>query len=179
MSGAPPSARSFEIIETADLIRLAAIAQARIDAGFRRHPAKRALYEGRLLGLCLCQGAADHFLRPDKSAGVHDFDLWAFFARPAGASLWNRKPFTADFGPSKFGRSPLDPAKYVGRRVDVLWRDIAVRMGEAPTAAIRRYFEEPHTASARALQAKAAVLVWPDDQIGEILWRPRLSSSAA
>ncbi|RTL89845.1 MAG: hypothetical protein EKK29_02835 [Hyphomicrobiales bacterium] len=172
MSRAPLGARSFETIEIVDLRRLAAIARARIDAAFLRHPAKRALYEGRLLGLCLCQGAADHFLRPDESAGVHDFDLWAFFARPAGASLWNRKPFTADFGPSKFGRSPLDPAKYSGRRVDVLWRDIAAWTDETPTAAMRRYFEEPRTASAKALRSKAAVLVWPDERIGEILWRP-------
>lgn len=172
MSKAPLSARSFETIELSDLRRLAAIAQARIEAAFVKHPQKRALYEGRLLGLCLCQGAADHFLAPDKSAGVHDFDLWAFFAATPGVRLWNRKPFTADFGPSKFGRSPRDPAKYAGRRVDVLWRDVATRPQEAPVDAIRRYFAEPRTASARALRLKAALLVWPEERAGEILWRP-------
>ncbi len=179
MSKAPLSARSFETIEVADLHRLAAIALARIDAAFEKHPRKRALYKHRLLGVCLCQGAADHYVDPERSRGVHDFDLWAFFARPTGAHLWNRKPFTADFGPSKFGRSPLDPAKYAGRRVDVLWRDLPAQMDEAPAALIRRYFEEPRTASARALRSKAAILVWPDDRTGEILWRPDFTLSAA
>ncbi|PPD46141.1 MAG: hypothetical protein CTY15_01835 [Methylocystis sp.] len=167
MSKAPTSARSFETIEIADLHRLAAIARERIDAAFDRRPARRALYEGRLLGLCLCQGAADHFLDPAASDGVHDFDVWAFFARRPEARLWNRKPFTADFGPSKFGRSPLDPKRYEGRRVDVLWRCI-----EGEGDAIRRYFAEDQTESARALRLKAAVTVLPAERVGEAIWRP-------
>jgi hypothetical protein len=172
VSLAPRGARSFETIELGDLHRLGSVALARIDAAFTQRPAKRALYEGRLLGVCLCQGAADHYVDPVSSRGVHDFDLWAFFARPVGGKLWNRKPFTADFGPSKFGRSPLDPARYAGRRVDVLWRDVTVIAEEAPAASLRRYFEEPRTASARALRLKAAVLVLPEHSAGEVLWRP-------
>jgi hypothetical protein len=172
MSLAPRGARSFETIETVDLHRLAAIVLARLDAAFERRPAKRALYEGRLLGLCLCQGAADHFADPAAGAGVHDFDIWAFFARRPDARLWNRKPFTADFGPSKFGRSPLDPARYEGRRVDVLWRCIPATAEESPFDAIRRYFAEPRTASAKALRRKAAALAWPPEYAGAMVWRP-------
>lgn len=172
MSKAPRDARSFEIIEIADLHRLAGIAQARIEAAFARHPQKRGLYDGHLLAICLCQGAADHFLNPAASAGVHDFDMWAFFRRRPGARLWNRKPFTADFGPSKFGRSPLDPARYEGRRVDVLWRCIPAEADEDAGAALRRYFAEPRTASAKALRLKAAVMAWPPEGAGEVIWRP-------
>lgn len=172
MSQAPRDARSFETIEPADLLLLAEIALARIDAAFDRQPQKRALHDGRLLGLCLCQGAADHYLAPVASRGVHDFDLWAFYARRPEARLWNRKPFTADFGPSKFGRSPLDPARYSGRRVDVLWRCIPVEDGEDARDAIRRYFAAPRTASAKALRLKSAVMAWPAERAGEIVWRP-------
>jgi hypothetical protein len=170
MSHAPRSARSFGTIDRADLHRLAELVLARIDVAFDKHPQKRALYEGRLLGLCLCQGAADHYLDLAQSRGVHDFDVWAFFARRPEARLWNRKPFTADFGPTKFGRSPLDPAKYSERRIDVLWRCISAE-GDA-TEAIRRYFAEGRTASAKALRLKAAVIVWPQKGAGEIVWRP-------
>jgi hypothetical protein len=172
MSQAPRAARSFETIERDDLLRLAAVAQARLAAAFERQPEKR-LYAANLLAICLCQGAADHFVDPAASAGVQDFDLWAFFARPQGAKpLWNRKPFAADFGPSKFGRNPLDPKKYAGRRVDVLWRDIPVDGGD-PMAALRAYFDAPRTASARALRRKSVVLVWPAARAGEIVWRGR------
>jgi hypothetical protein len=171
MSRAPLLARSFEAIEVADLRWLASLARQRIDAAFARHPEKRARYEGALLAICLCQGGADHFLNPAASAGVHDFDMWAFFARQPGARLWNRKPFTADFGASRFGKSPLDPVKYAGRRVDVLWRCIPSEGGEARDA-IRRYFAEGRTASARALRLKAAIMAWPLEGAGEIVWRP-------
>jgi hypothetical protein len=171
MSQAPRSARSFETIERADLHRLAELALARIDAIFEKHPQKRALYEGRLLGLCLCQGAADHYLALAQSEGVHDFDLWAFFARRPEARLWNRKPFTADYGPSKFKRSPRDSARFSGRRVDVLWRCLPAE-GVDPVDAIRAYFAEAQTASARALRLKATVMAWPSEKAGEIVWRP-------
>jgi hypothetical protein len=172
MSKAPESARAFETIEIADLRRLAEIALARIGAAFERHPKKRALYDGRLLGICLCQGGADHFLKPAARAGVHDFDMWAFYRRRPHARLWNRKPFAADFGPSKFGRSPLDPTRYSGRRVDVLWRCIPAAEDEDSLDAIRRYFAEPRTASAKALRSKAAVLAYPEERAGEVVWRP-------
>ena len=171
MSKAPPAARSFEIIDRDDLCRLAAVAQARLAAAFEKNPHKRTAYAASLLAMCLCQGAADHFVDPAAGGGVHDFDVWAFYRRPpsGAARLWNRKPFAADFGPSKFGRSPLDATRYAGRRVDVLWRDIEA--GDDPLVSVKAYFETPRTASARALRRKAVVLIWPGERVGEILWR--------
>jgi hypothetical protein len=170
MSLAPRAARSFETIDRDDLQCLATIAQARLATAFDRLPERKQTHEKGLLAICLCQGAADHCVDPATSAGVHDFDLWAFYRRPPGAKpLWNRQPFTADFGPSKFGRSPLDTNRYAGRRVDVLWRDIPA--GEDAFAAVYAYFATPRTASARALRQKSVVLVWPTAHVGDVIWR--------
>jgi len=69
---------------------------------------------------CLCQGAALHYA--DGANGVEDFDVWSFYAEhPDGPfpARWRRP---ADFGPSKSGRFPGDPAHYQGRRVDLMGR---------------------------------------------------------
>jgi hypothetical protein len=161
-------ARSLERIEVADLSRLAALA-ADAEAGlFARNPRRSGWYAGRLLGRALCQGAALHYV--DAKNGVKDFDVWSFYAQHGDGPFPARWRGTRDFGPSKFGRSPGDPPRYSGRRVDLLGRSLPAAPGTDPADAIRRYLTARPTASARALAGKAVVLIEPQNRVGEIVW---------
>jgi hypothetical protein len=160
--------RSLARIEVADLLRLAALA-ADAEAGlFRKNPDGSGRYAGRLLGRALCQGAALHYV--NEHNGVKDFDVWSFYAQYDDWPFPARWRRTRDFGPSKFGRYPGDPPHYCGRRVDLLGRSLPAAPGTDPADAIRRYLAAGRTTSAKALGAKAAVLIDPHNRVGEVVW---------
>jgi hypothetical protein len=179
MSNAPRSARSFEKIEQPDLVRLGEIAFEVLKRELDRQHGIAEMDECQLINICLCQGAAEHYLNYESrtSCGVNDFDVWAFFYPDEMQKIerfGNREPATADFGPSKFGRSPLDPKKFKGRRVDVFWRAIP-EDGPAldPDGPVRAYFHGSKSATARELRKHPAVKVWPDFLAGGVMWNPR------
>jgi hypothetical protein len=163
------TARSLARIDRNDLLRLAALA-AEAEAGlFARHPGGSGRYAGRLLCRALCQGAALHYL--DGRNGVKDFDVWSFYAALDDGAFPSRWRGTADFGPSKFGRYPGDPPSYTGRRVDFLGRSLPAPPGADPAAVLRDYLSAARTTSAKALAAKAVILISPDRYLGECVWR--------
>jgi hypothetical protein len=160
--------RSLTRIEVADLLRLAALA-ADAEAGlFGRHPDGSGRYAGRLLGRALCQGAALHYVNGKN--GIKDFDVWSFYAQYDDWPFPARWRGTRDFGPSKFGRYPGDPPRYSGRRVDLLGRSLPAAPGTDPADAIRRYLVTRRTDSAKALAAKAVVMIDPQNRAGEVVW---------
>ena len=63
-----------------------------------------------------------------------------------------------------------DPARYSGRRVDLLGRSLPAAPGSDPADAIRHYLAARRTDSAKALAAKAVVLIDPQIRAGEIVW---------
>ena len=152
----------------ADLLRLAALAADAEAELFERNPQGSGRYSGRLLGRALCQGAASHYV--DARNGVKDFDVWSFYAQLDDWPFPARWRGTRDFGKSKFGRYSGDPARYSGRRVDLLGRSLPVPVGSDPAEAIHRYLAERRTESARHLAAKAVVLVDPRERAGQIVW---------
>lgn len=125
-------------------------------------------YAGRLLCRALCQGAALHYV--NGSNGVKDFDVWSFYAQYDDWPFPARWRGTRDFGPSKFGRYPGDPPCYSGRRVDLLGRSLRADPCADPADALRRYLTVRRTDSAKALAAKAVVLIDPQDRAGHIVW---------
>jgi hypothetical protein len=162
------SDRSLGRIERADLLRLAALAADAEADLFRRNPQGSGRYAGRLLGRALCQGAALHYV--NQRNGVKDFDVWSFYAQYDDWPFPARWRGTRDFGPSRFGRYPGDPPRYSGRRVDLLGRSLPAGPGADPADVLRRYLAARRTASAKALAAKAVVLIHPENRTGEIVW---------
>jgi hypothetical protein len=162
------SDRSRVRIERADLLRLGALAADAEAVLFRRNPQGSGRYAGRLLGRALCQGAALHYVNGRN--GVKDFDVWSFYAQHDDWPFPARWRGTRDFGPPRFGRYPGDPPRYSGRRVGLLGRSLPAEPGADPADVLRRYLAARRTASAKALAAKAVVLIHPENRAGEIGW---------
>jgi hypothetical protein len=165
---AEKSGRSLARIEVTDLLRLTGLA-ARAEAGlFARRPEVARRCAGRLLCRALCQGAALYYLSNEK--GIKDFDVWSFYAEHDDGPFPYRWHLQRDFGPSKFGRYPGDPPTYAGRRVDFLGRSLPGGLRTDPAVALRKYLSAGRTATARALAAKAGILIGPKHRVGEIVW---------
>jgi len=167
-SVAESSGRSLTRIEVTDLLRLAGLA-ARAEAElFARRPAVARRYSGRLLCRASCQGAALYYLSGEK--GIKDFDVWSFYAEHDDGPFPYRWHLQRDFGPSKFGRYPGDPPSYVGRHVDFLGRSLPAGLHTDPAAVLRKYLSTGQTATAKALAAKAVILIDPKHRADEIVW---------
>jgi hypothetical protein len=160
--------RSFKRITRRDLERLAVIATAGFEDLFKRKPYSRP-YKTRLLLICLCQGAARHYVYGDR--GVHDFDVWGFFREIPGHHpfpfRWHGK---RGFGPSKFGRNPEDGNRFVGRRVDMLGRSISKHPSDTPIEAVQRWLRDARNESPKLLARQPAVVIWPSRHLGRVIW---------
>jgi hypothetical protein len=162
--------RSYERIDVADLLHLDDLARGDEEDLFRRAPGGAGRYEGRLICRALCQGAALHYV--DGVNGVKDFDVWSFYRALESGPFPYRRVGNADFGPSKFGRWPYDPARFAGRRIDLIGRSLPAEPSGDPASVLRTYLATGTTESARQLAAKAVVLINPRDRSGEVVWPP-------
>jgi len=165
------SERSLERIGQPDLVHLADLAAQAERRLFARNPDGAGRYAGRLLCRALCQGAARHYL--DGITGIKDFDVWSFYAARDDGPFPYRWRGTADFGPSRFGRYPHDPSSFRGRCVDFLGRSLPAAPADDPVTVLRAYLASPRTTTAKALAAKAVVLLDPPGLLGEIIWPVR------
>lgn len=163
----PVSARSYVRINKADLSRLSAIAADDRSQFFDRCPRWKPLYANRIIAVCLCQGAALHFV--DRTNGVKDFDVWTFYACHPGEPYPYRRRGKAEFGSLKFGRHP-DDLGMNGRRVDLIGRSIPASTSDDPVETIRRYLQTSKTTSAVMLRMKSVVVLDPPHLRGAVIW---------
>jgi len=159
--------RSFEQITRDDLARLAQIARADF-ADLCQRQEYSLPYADRLGLLCLCQGAARHYVYGDR--GVHDFDVWGFFEAIDDHPFPYRRIGKQDFGLQKFGWDPDDDHGFEGRCVDVIGRSISMAKNETPIESVRRYLREKRTTSANFLAKRPVVALWPEKYFDQVIW---------
>jgi hypothetical protein len=170
----PRRGRSRERIRDADLARLSKIARKDRAKFFEGRPE----YKDRFLCVALCQGARLHYVDTElgrrRPNGVKDFDVWTVFvAMPQRRFPADRRNTHQDFGPSRFGRWPQEPARFrhfEGRRVDLLMRGLPVRNDADPIEAVRAWLAEGRTRSAQLLARKGVVLIDPPRYRGFVAW---------
>ncbi|WFU06804.1 hypothetical protein QA648_34040 (plasmid) [Rhizobium sp. CB3171] len=153
--------RSFAPIQREDLKLFAEASWSKLTEVFDRAPVA-SLYRERLLLLVLAQGGALHF--ENGTNGLKDIDVWAFFANGPDRPFPHRVRWTADFGPSKFGRSP-DDIGFMGRRIDILGRSIDVIANELPEESVKRWLKG-WCNSAVALRRKPMFVISPQQKLG-------------
>lgn len=167
------SARSYELLEESDLVRLDRLADAELDDFFGRN-AHLSHWRERLRFIALAQGGADHYLRHER--GIWDLDLILCFAQHPDDKprhYLRRSPSRWDWGRSKFGRNPYDPPGYAGRAVDIMLWVIPAR--HDPYEGLQEWLEKrraskPNPARQPDLAHEPVVLIRPDR--GRIVWNP-------
>lgn len=165
MKNGDPELRSFATIMPPDLERLSDLARRDRDEFFATHRDWAELYADRVLGTALCQGAALHMLRDDT--GINDFDVYTFYASHPDRPWYAKRIKRADFGDPKFGKSEVAPARFIGRRVDLMGRALNVQPGTDIANAVVAYLKAGRTRTARALARKAVVLIEP--RLGDVI----------
>lgn len=167
--------RSSAVIRLDDLERLSQIARADLQRYISNDPNHRSGFNSKLLCVCLCQGAALHYI--DRTTGVKDFDVFSFFAADEEQEFPPRRRTRHDFGPSEFGRNP-DDMGYTGRRVDLMGRSIAHVTGASVVDSLRQYLRTTSTSTAWHLAQKAVVMIDPVELRGDVIW-PEEGSTVA
>jgi len=160
------ASRSYAPITIEDLKRLRDIEAKSRREFFERQPKCVAL-ANRVICVALCQGAALHHLNGKN--GIKDFDVWTFYSALPGIEFPCRWRAQQDYGDPKFGKSP-DRLDFIGRRVDLMGRSLAVDIESAPEFVLRRYLSEKHTTSSRFLSEKAAIMLEPINLLGTCIW---------
>ena len=153
------SERSYWLLTKANLEQLKELAYKEHEEFIKRNPHLRDFFYNSLIGVCLCQGAASHYLNP--ATGIKDFDIWHFYRESKHMSFPYRAHKSIEGG-------------YKGKRIDFLKRAIPERIchlyPSEPGRIILDYLREKDTRTKRELLKKAIIGLCPGSIFGEILW---------
>lgn len=130
---------------------------------FHDYNGKYRPYQDRLLAICLCQGAAQHYV--DGVSGVGDIDVWFFF-----------RGFGTGKSPVRMNRNFITSSRHkfsqMGERdVDFCRTVIPMRYQEVDIAeTIRLYLAECRNATPTLLAQKAVVGIYREHLFGRVIW---------
>lgn len=153
--------RIYEILNITDLRELRDLAVEERALFFERNP-HLIKYREKLIAVCLCQGAALHYV--NQKNGVKDFDIWYFYKDLAALRYPYRALRHTFINLPKFGTKPVD---LLGRTIDS--SIVKVALGE-PSVCIQEYLQARRTTTARKLSEKAVIGLYPDHILGKTIW---------
>lgn len=128
---------------------------------FQRNPHLVQPYRSRLIGACLCQGAAIQYL--GRGSGVNDFDIHFFYRQNEAKHRLSRagKHILTTVG--RFHNIRLDFYR------TVIPAPLCASV-QNPVEIIRAFLLHPLTDNAWHLAQKAVIGVWPKALLGVVIW---------
>jgi hypothetical protein len=151
--------RLYDALTLDDLEQLKELALKEHKEFFKRNPNLKSAYYNSLIGICLCQGAASHYLNPD--VGIKDFDIWHFYVENKEINFPYRAHKRIDRG-------------YKSKSIDFLKRAISnihSSYSEDSGQIIMEYLLERNTTTKELLLKKAIIGLFPNEIFGRVLWK--------
>lgn len=152
--------RSYFSLNINDLKKLKKLALKENEDFFKRNPRLKSAYYNSLIGICLCQCAASHYLNP--SVGIKDFDIWFFYVKDDSIYFQCRKHKRVK---NAYKEKPID---FLRR---VIPKYICNFTPNYPEKTIMEYLKVKNTKTKRELLKEAIIGLYPDNIFVKELWR--------
>ena len=152
--------RSYWRLTKGDLKELKDLAYKEHREFFKRNPHLKASFHNSLIGICLCQCAASHYL--NSAIGIKDFDIWHFYRENKNSRFPYRAHKSIEKGYKKRG---------IGFLKRAIPQHICRLSPSEPSRIILNYLCQEDNRTKKELLKKAIIGLWPSDIFGHILWR--------
>jgi len=159
-----PEIRSYEKLDKEDLRELLVHAEKELERFLLTNSGKYAVYENQLVAICLCQGAAKHYV--DSVTGVKDIDVWLFFEEHNTVKIPHRG------NARKVVQANLK--KLGPKRIDFMKKMIPLRyiVQNDAQKSFQNYLSLAVTSTSAELSMKPVVGLSPSTIFGRVLWSP-------
>lgn len=143
-------------LERKDLRNLRDLALKEHKSFFKRNPHLEPAYGNSLIGICLCQGAASHYLNPKVI--TNDFDIWHFYLADEEQNFPNRAHKKAEYR-----NVPID---YLKRAIP---EKLYTACRRKPERVIVEYLKQRKTRTKELLD-KAIIGLFPERLFDKVIW---------
>jgi len=147
-----------------DLKQLRGLALKEHKQFFRRNPHLKRAYCNSLIAICLCQGAASHYL--NSRVGIKDFDIWHFYVENESINFPYRAWKRIENG---YKEKPID---FLKRAIP---RSLFGAYPNSPERVILEYMFTRNTLTKTLLLKKAVIGLFPNEIFGKVLWKGELN----
>jgi hypothetical protein len=155
--------RTYEKLTKEDLKEIEQYAKEELKRFLNKE--KYKVYENKLIAICLCQGAAQHFV--NGKTGIKDIDVWFFFEEDKDVKIPNfknmRKSVSKKF--TNIGEKRIDFLKKAIKE-DIINKSES----EKPEDILKSYLQNGNTSTSKHLAKKSVIGLFPTEIFGKIIW---------